>query len=126
MEQMPQEIMVWSILPAIRRELSKTLVNEHHITQKEVASLLGVTEAAVSQYLKSKRAKDVTFDGKVMKKIRKAAKEIIKDKSALIGEIQKICNSIDVKLMVCDVHKKNSKCVSDNCDICLGGENARI
>lgn len=126
MEQMPQEIMVWSILPAIRRELSKTFVKEHNLTQKEIANLLGVTEAAVSQYLKSKRAKKITFNENVMKEIRKAAKEIVKDKNNFVGEIQKICNYMDVKLIVCDIHKKHSKCIPENCDICLGGENARI
>ncbi len=121
MEQMPQEIMVWTILPAIRRELSKVLIDEHKLTQKVVAGLLGVTEAAVSQYKKSKRAKDVTFNEMVMGRIRDAAGNIINDKDALVGEIQKICNCMDVKLMVCDTHKKQTKCMPEDCDICLGG-----
>ena len=100
MEQMPQEIMVWHILPAIRRELSKVLVKEHKLTQKQVAELLGITEAAVSQYLKSKRAKDVVFDEQVLAQIRKSADKIIKKKNNLVPEIQKICNHTDVKMIV--------------------------
>lgn len=121
MEKMPQEIMVWYILPAIRRELTKVLVKEHGFTQKKVAELLGVTEAAVSQYQKSKRAKDVTFDDNVMVHIRGAAEEIVKNPDSLVQEIQKICNHMDVKLKVCEVHKKYSECLPENCDICLGG-----
>ena len=117
---MPQEIMVWYVLPAIRRELSKTLIKEHKLTQKQVAELLGITEAAVSQYLKSKRAKDVIFDEQVLAQIRKSADKIVENKESLVPEIQKICNHIDVKLMVCELHKKHSGFVPDNCDICLG------
>lgn len=117
---MPQEIMVWYILPAIRRELSKTLIKDHNLTQKQVAEMLGITESAVSQYLKSKRAKDVVFDKQVLAQIRKAAEKIIKNKKSLVPEIQKICNHIRVKQMVCELHKKHSSCVPNNCDICLG------
>ena len=120
MEQMPQEIMVWHILPAIRRELSKSLVKEHKLTQKQVAELLGITEAAVSHYLKSKRAKDVVFDNQVLDKIKRSAERIVKNKECLVPEIQKICNHINIKQMVCELHKKHSKRVPINCDICLG------
>ena len=120
MEQMPQEIMVWYVLPAIRRELSKILIGEHNLTQKQVAEMLGITEAAVSQYLKSKRAKDVVFDKEVLNQIKMAADKIVKDKASPVQEIQKICNYLNVKLMVCELHKKHSKCVPTDCDICLG------
>ncbi len=112
--------MVWYILPAIRRELSKILIKEHNLTQKQVAELLGITEAAVSQYLKSKRAKNVVFDNQVLDKIKISADRIVKNKGDLVPEIQKICNHINVKQMVCELHKRNSKCVPINCDICLG------
>lgn len=118
---MPQEIMVWHILPAIRRELSKIIIQEHSLTQKKVAKLLGVTEAAISQYLKSKRAKSVVFEQGVLDQIKDSAKVIVKNPDNLIPEIQKICNMMDIKLMVCEVHKKQSKCLPVDCDICLGG-----
>jgi hypothetical protein len=49
MVHMPQEIEVWYIIPAIRKELAKRLVQHHEVAQKDVAELLGVTEAAISQ-----------------------------------------------------------------------------
>ncbi|MFH1405899.1 MAG: hypothetical protein ABIG52_01635 [Nanoarchaeota archaeon] len=52
----PQEIEVWYILPAIRKELVLALKEKGH-TQKEIASFLNVTEPAISQYTKEKRAK---------------------------------------------------------------------
>ena len=65
---MPQEVEVWYVLPAIRRELAKVMKTktvqradedgdkkEHKITQKEIAKMLGVTEPAITQYLLRKR-----------------------------------------------------------------------
>ncbi|MEM2874390.1 MAG: helix-turn-helix domain-containing protein [Candidatus Nanoarchaeia archaeon] len=43
-------------VPAIKADLARKLKNEGK-SQKEIALILGVTEAAVSQYLSGKRAK---------------------------------------------------------------------
>ena len=51
---MPQEIEVWYIIPAVRRELAKSMV-KIGLKQKQIAVTLGITEAAVSQYLKLDR-----------------------------------------------------------------------
>ena len=51
----PQEIEVLYILPAIRRELTIEM-KKIGLEQKKIAEYLCVTEAAVSQYLNSKRA----------------------------------------------------------------------
>ena len=45
-----------TVLPAIRREAVRVLVSMGK-SRKEAARILGVTPAAVSQYLKGKRAK---------------------------------------------------------------------
>jgi len=55
----PQEVEVWYVIPAIKRELSKSMMKDNGLSQKNVATLLGVTEAAVSQYINSKRANEV-------------------------------------------------------------------
>ena len=72
--QMPQEIEVWYIIPAIRRELAKSMIKDLKITQKQVASIMEITEAAVSQYLHSKRAKEVVFTKAILEEIKKSAK----------------------------------------------------
>jgi hypothetical protein len=117
-QQMPQEIEVWYIIPAIRREFAKTLIKEHGLTQKEVANILGLTEAAVSQYLKSKRAKEVVFNNNIISEIKKSVKVIFNDKEKLMEETHRIINLIKVKKIVCDIHKTHDK-VLKACKICF-------
>jgi predicted transcriptional regulator len=50
------EIVGKYVLPIYRSMLAKELVQKHHLTQTEAAKKLGTTQAAVSQYLSSKRA----------------------------------------------------------------------
>ena len=64
----PQEIEVFYILPALRRELAVSLKSAGK-SQKAIAGLLGVTEAAVSQYFSSKRASQVKFSDSLKKAI---------------------------------------------------------
>ena len=50
----PCELIVWYVLPTIRYELTKELLRLG-LSQKEVSESLGITQAAVSQYVKEKR-----------------------------------------------------------------------
>jgi len=50
------EIIAKHILPIFRSMLAKELVQTHHFSQTETAKKLGTTQAAISQYLNSKRA----------------------------------------------------------------------
>ena len=56
MKILPQEIEVWYIIPAIRRDMSKILVDEHKLSYERTAEFLEITKAAVSQYINNKRA----------------------------------------------------------------------
>jgi predicted transcriptional regulator len=44
------------VLPVFRSFVAKELINTYHLTQVEAAKKLKTTQAAVSQYLNSKRA----------------------------------------------------------------------
>ena len=120
-ETMPQEIEVRYILPAIRRELASILIKDHKKSQKEVANILGLTEAAISQYQHSKRAKEVVFSDSVINEIRKSAEKILKDKNkkqSVIAEMYRISNLTTVKHILCDLHRSQSKDLA-NCNVCF-------
>ena len=118
---MPQEIEVRYILPAIRRELARIFIKEHRLSQKEAAKMLGLTEAAISQYQHSKRAKEVVFSDAVVSEIRKSADKILANKDnkqRLIGEIYRISNLTKVRQVLCDIHRAQSKDL-ENCNVCF-------
>ena len=50
------EIIGKYVLPIFRSMLSKELVQKYNLSQTQAAQKLGTTQAAVSQYLSSKRA----------------------------------------------------------------------
>ena len=116
--QMPQEIEVWYIIPAIRRELTKSMV-ELGLTQKQIADKMGITEAAVSQYLSSKRAKEVVFSNAILEEIKKSAEKIIENNENPVLEMVRLTNLTSVKHVMCDLHKKQDLNLPDGCNICF-------
>ena len=116
---MPQELEVWYLIPALRKELAKVFIAEYKIKQKEVAKYLGITEAAVSQYLKSKRGNEIKFSKEAMSEIKKSAKEIIEKKGDITKEIYNLCVLLRKSKVMCNFHRLRDKKISKNCDVCL-------
>ncbi|MBW3003958.1 helix-turn-helix domain-containing protein [Candidatus Woesearchaeota archaeon] len=114
---LPQEIEVWYIIPAIRKELAKAMV-KLGLKQREVATKLGLRESAVSQYINSKRGKDIEFNQSTRLKISNSAKKIIEKKSCVIKEIQDLLKLVKKNKTLCKVHKKHAN-INNCCEICL-------
>lgn len=114
----PQEIELWYIIPAIRKELSKEL-KLLGLKQKDIANLLGITEAAVSQYQSSKRATNLKLNKELQKTIKKAAKQLINNTDSLLETVQELCETIRKQGILCKVHKKHSKNIPKKCKICM-------
>ena len=117
MKYMPQEIEVWYVIPAIRRELAKAMA-ALGMRQKDIAKCLNLTEPAVSQYLKFKRAKDVYFDKDVIKRIETAANRIIKDNKMMMSEVEAVCDIVKKNGILCKIASKYHE-LPKNCKICL-------
>ena len=78
MMKLPCEKALWYVLPQIRADLSKELV-EQGMKQKDVAEYLGVTPSAVSQYMKRKRGGKIKTGEGYDKMLKTAAESIIDD-----------------------------------------------
>jgi predicted transcriptional regulator len=65
--------MVQKVLPAIRAELSRAMIFEHRCTQQDVADILELSRAAVSQYVSEKRGAEIDFSDETHTEIRKFA-----------------------------------------------------
>lgn len=143
---MPQEVEVWYVLPAIRRELAKIMKTksverigedgkkkEHKITQKEIAQMLGVTEPAITQYLLKKKGR--RSRGDQVQIPQKFLSELDKSADAMIDVFEKHLDNDDmfevmtreinriIKIMrdsgaMCDIHRQFSAHVKDNCSAC--------
>ena len=87
---LPQEIEVWYVIPAIRRELTKLLTKKHGLSYDKAGAALGITKAAISQYINNKRASNINLHPLVLQEIEKSAKKIIKDKKVMVSEISRI------------------------------------
>jgi len=111
----PQEIEVWYVLPAVRKELVVAL-KVKGFSQKKIAEYLNITEPAVSQYIKLKRAKDVNLPDKVKKFVKEAAEKIV-DKKTAFQQIQEICKHIKETKAICAIHKCMEKGL-EKCDVC--------
>ncbi len=92
MKQTPCEYMMWNGLPVIRKEIAESMINDFGLNQKEAAQKLGVTPAAVCQYLSKKRGKIKITDEEVLTEINKSAEVIIqREDGAVIPETCRIC-----------------------------------
>lgn len=94
--KIPCEVVVWYLLPTIRKELAKKLVENHGFSQSKVAKTFGLTDAAISQYLKNKRGENiiVTADPNyqvVEDQLNASAKSIAEDGVDFAAEVCSIC-----------------------------------
>lgn len=115
---MPQEIEVWYLIPALRREIAKALISKYNITQKQTAKILGITEAAISQYLSSKRGSEIKFSKSESEEIGKTAKEIIKNPGKTTELLYKLSVKFRGSDFICRLHRKHDPSFSVNCKLC--------
>jgi predicted transcriptional regulator len=84
--------MMWNGLPVIRKEIAETMIKDFGLSQKETAEKLGITPAAVCQYLSRKRGKINISDEKILNEIKLSAKRIIENgDEEVIPETCRIC-----------------------------------
>ena len=92
MAKVPCEKIIWQILPAIRKEFAKSLIENYGLNQRQIAELLEISPAAVCQYLSNKRGGTIIEDTEILNEIGKSAKVIYESGSAkLIDETCRIC-----------------------------------
>lgn len=117
MYSLPQEIEVWYIIPSIRKELSKIFVKEYGLTLEKAGNILGISKAAVSQYLNKKRASKFKMPPKIMKEIKKSADKVVKNEKLAVAEIEKILKIMRQEKCSCEFCKKYNPEIIKLCDM---------
>jgi predicted transcriptional regulator len=130
---LPSEIESKSLIPAIRAILSKKLIQDYNLKEETVAKLLGITQAAVSNYIRGTRG-DLSLVTKlesnfeVMKMISDITKDLSLNKvyapSTMTKFIQ-LCNYMRYTFIICDVHhsieSNIDKSICEQCEVILTG-----
>jgi len=84
---------VWYLLPLIRKEFAKSLIKDYGLTQRKAAEKLGITEAAVSQYVSKKRGDLKVTEIGIRREIKTSTKRIMKgDIQVMKTETCRICH----------------------------------
>ena len=96
--KVPCEIIVWEILPIIRKEFAKSLIKDHGLTQRKAAEKLGLTEAAVSRYISGKRGEIKKLNKELIQEIKESTARIYKENTLII--VEETCR-------ICDLLKSN-------------------
>ncbi|WP_290596205.1 MULTISPECIES: transcriptional regulator [unclassified Archaeoglobus] len=92
-------IMVKYILPALRAKVAEELI-ERGYRVKDAAEMLGLTQAAVSQYIRSKRGQK----GKeIIEKSKKACEIIDELVNAIIARRATMEDEVDYLCKICEV-----------------------
>lgn len=113
---LPQEIEVWYIIPAIRKELARLLTKKHELSYEKAGIILGVSKAAVSQYLSNKRANKIKLSSEIKKEVAKSAKIIADNSRLAMSEMQRILKIMKDSRCSCNVCKKYNKEVLGYCN----------
>jgi uncharacterized protein len=113
---LPQEIEVWYIIPAVRKELAKLLTKDYGLSYEKAGKILGISKAAISQYISNKRANKIKISDSIKKEVKKSAKILSEDHRAAITEIQRILQIMKIKKCSCDVCKQYNKGVLEYCN----------
>ena len=123
MMKAPCEIVVWYVIPAIRSELAKELLNLG-MKQKDVSELLDITQPAVSQYITDKRGSGIKLDDNVRQMIKDFAFELSigeSSKADLIPRTCSICKNVSPTEVMEQLGINKSE-LDEDCQSCIGSE----
>lgn len=126
---LPSEIEAKSLIPAVRAILAKKLIREYSLKEEDVAKDLGITQAAVSNYVRGTRG-DTELISKlesvreVMRMIDDIAKDLSTNKAYTPSTLAKfvgLCNYMRYTLIICDVHHSIEPNIDEQvCEQCRG------
>ena len=109
---LPAEIESKTLIPALRAIIAKTLAEKHEIREEVISKMLGVTQAAISNYIRGTRGdpeliKKLLAEKQVSEMIYEICDNLSTDKAYTPSSLSKfigLCNYIKSSLIICDIH----------------------
>ena len=109
---LPAEIESKSLIPALRAILAKTLAEKYHVREEVISKMLGVTQAAISNYIRGTRGdpeliKKLLAEKQVSEMLNDISDNLASDNAYTPSSLSKfigLCNYIQSSLLICDIH----------------------
>lgn len=105
------EVIVSSVLPALRALIADELMQTYNLSQTEVSQKLGITQPAISQYrreLRGQRVKVLKTNKKIMGLVQSLSRDIAAN-SANATKMHKkfctICRKVREEKIICQMHE---------------------
>ena len=106
---LPAEIESKTLIPALRAILAKNLAENHNVREDEISKMLGVTQAAISNYIRGTRGdpeliKKLTAEKQVSEMINEISSDLASDMAYSPSSLSKfigLCNYIKTSLLIC-------------------------
>lgn len=107
---LPDELVAKLAIPSIRALIARRLMTVYGLTQKQVADKLGITQAAVSNYVNGKRG--ITFKVEEYPELELGIESLSEslakgdgDESTIMTRMTEICDYIRLQRLMCTPHK---------------------
>ena len=109
---LPSEIETKTLIPALRSILAKKLMETYSIQEEDISKMLGVTQAAISNYIRGTRGNPELITKLLsIKEVSDMVDEIASNLStnmaytpASLSKFIGLCNYIKSSLLICDIH----------------------
>lgn len=126
---LPAEIESKTLIPALRAIIAKKLADDHNIREEEISKMLGVTQAAVSNYIRGTRG-DPSLIAKLLehenvaKMVDGLCDGLATDMAYTPTSLSKfigLCNYIKSSLFICEIHHNLESNIDE--EVCKECEN---
>jgi hypothetical protein len=129
--QLPSQIVVERFLPTVRSMLAAALA-ERGFAQREIASRLGVSQAAVSQYLSGERGGEERFAEHprmqaTVERIADGFDTGRMDDYEALAELLELVRAFEDRGPICAVHEEEMPALAGlGCDLCVRGRDRAV
>lgn len=107
----PCMVVVQYILPALRVAIARELVEKYGLRRREVAEKMGMTPAAITQYLNRSRGDTasamVEHSSRVMELVSDIARDLVQGEvpaDRLLMKLCRACRAARAERLICDLH----------------------
>lgn len=109
---LPAEIETKTLIPALRAILAKKLMDMYNMQEEDISKMLGVTQAAISNYIRGTRGNPELITKLLsIKEVSDMIDGIASNLStnmaytpASLSKFIGLCNYIKSSLLICDIH----------------------